>query len=258
MTYSAKCTGCGRCVGSCPVSAINVASVDGKYIAVTDRDLCKDCGQCTAICPSEAREIAGKPMTVSEVLNKVLKDKLFIDASGGGMTISGGECLAHPAFSSALLRAAKEAGLHTAVESCCYASRDIVERVFRDVDFAMLDIKQMDPVKHLAYTGVSNELILENIKFIHNELGIETMISLPTIPGYNDDRENISATAEFVAKELGNDVKIRLLPYHRLGESKNESLGKQMDFSIEIPEDSHMEELKALVESFGVQAQIGG
>ena len=258
MTYAVKCTGCGRCVSVCPKDAISIGPKDDKYIAVTDRALCVNCGKCEEICPNSAREIAGRRQTVQEVLNKVLRDKLFMDASGGGMTISGGECLVHPEFTAALLKAAKEAGLHTAVESCSFGSREVIDFIYRYVDLALLDIKHMDSAKHREYTGVPNETILENIRHIHNDLGIETMISVPTIPGYNDSEENIAATAKFVAEQQGTDVKIRLLPYHRLGESKNESLGKEMNLSIEIPSDEHMKALKALVESYGLAAQVGG
>ena len=258
MTYLVKCTGCGRCVKVCPRQAITVGLRGEKYAEITDRAVCVSCGACVDVCPADAREIAGKPMTVKEVLAKVLRDKMFMDASGGGMTVSGGECLVHPAFTTALLKAAKEAGLHTAVESCSFGSRDVIDSVYRYVDLALLDIKHMDSAKHKEYTGVPNESILENIRHIHNELGIETTISVPTIPGYNDSVENIAATAKFVAEELGKDVKVRLLPYHRLGESKNEALGKGMDFSIEIPSDEHMQALKAVVESYGLTAQVGG
>ena len=258
MTYSSKCTGCGRCTQVCPRQAVRVGERGGKPVAVTDRALCTDCGACVPACPADAREIAGNPMTVAEVLERVLKDKLFLDASGGGMTISGGECLAHPEFSSALLRAAREAGLHTAVESCCFASREAVDQVFPYVDLAMIDVKEMDPQRHKAFTGVSNERILENIRYVYHTLGVETMISVPVIPGYNDTEENLRATAAFIAGELGTDVKVRLLPYHRLGESKNESLGKEMDLSIEIPSEEHMQALRSIVESYGLFAQVGG
>lgn len=258
MTYASKCTGCGRCVEVCPKKAIAVKNNGEKFAAFTDRTLCVNCGACVPVCPVEAREIAGEMMTVEEVLKKVLRDKLFMDASGGGMTVSGGECLMHPEYTSTLLRAAKEAGLHTAVESCAFAGREAVDMVFKHVDLALLDIKHMDSEIHKKYTGVPNEPILENIKHIHNELGVETMISIPTIPDHNDSEENIRATASFIANELGTDVKVRLLPYHRLGESKNESLGKAMDFSIEIPSDEHMQALKAIVESYGLHAQVGG
>ena len=258
MTYLVKCTGCGRCVKVCPKQAIRIGLRGEKYAEITDRTACVSCGVCTEVCPADAREIAGKPMSVKEVLDKVLRDKMFMDASGGGMTVSGGECLVHPAFTAALLQAAKQSGVHTAVESCSFGSREAINSVYRYVDLALLDIKHMDSAKHKEYTGVPNEAILDNIRYIHNTLGIETMISIPTIPGYNDTDENIAATAKFVAAELGRDVRVRLLPYHRLGESKNESLGKEMNFSIDVPSAERMQALKTIVESYGLTAQVGG
>lgn len=258
MTYTNKCTGCGKCITECPNHAITLSEVNSKVIAVTDRKKCCNCGQCVTVCPAEAREIAGKTMSVSEVLEKVQKDRLFIDSSGGGITVSGGEPLMHPDFTEALLRAAKEDGLHTAIESCSFTSRDVVDRIFKYVDLGLLDIKHMDSDTHKKLTGVPNEPILENLKHIYHQLQVPFMISLPTITGYNDSDENIAATAKFIAEELGTDVPVRLLPYHRLGESKNDSLGKEMDFSIEIPTEEHMQHLKAIVESYGLTAQIGG
>ena len=258
MTYASKCTGCGSCAGVCPQKAIRLEAEDGKLRAVTDRALCTDCGVCEAACPNGARELAGRPQTVGGVLKQVLREKLFLDASGGGMTLSGGECLMHPDFSEALLRAAKEQGLHTAVESCCYASREVVDRVFRWVDLGLLDLKHMDSETHKKLTGVPNELILENIKHVCRDLRVPVVVRVPTIPGCSDSDENISATARFVKEELGPDVPVHLLPYHRLGESKSESLGRETPFSAEPPSDEHMQCLKALVESFGLKAQIGG
>lgn len=258
MTYSSKCTGCGRCLPACPKQAITIVEKDGKPLAFTQRDLCINCGECVSACPVDARELAGQCKTVKEVLAKVEKDRMFIDASGGGMTVSGGEPLVHVDFTEALLKAAQEAGLHTAVESCSFGTREAVDRIYRYVDLGLLDIKHMDSKAHEKFTGVPNETILANIKHIHCDMGVEIMISVPTIPGYNDSDENIAATARFVAMELGRDVPVRLLPYHRLGESKNESLGKEMNWSIDIPSDEHMQHLKEIVESFGLKAQIGG
>ena len=257
MTYNTKCTGCGACVKACPKGAVRLAEIDGAVKQETDRSLCVNCGACVAVCPADAREIAGKEMTVREVLDRVLQDKLFLDASGGGMTISGGECLAHPEFSEALLAAAKEAGLHTAVESCSFASREIIDRVFPHVDLGLLDVKHMDPAKHKEYTGVSNEIILDNIRHVYRDLHVPVIVRVPVIPGHNDDEENIAATARF-ASDLGPDVAVHLLPYHRLGDSKLESLGRIPELRLEVPPDEQMQKLKALVESFGVQAQVGG
>ena len=258
MTYASKCTGCGKCVSVCPQKAVSLGTHGSKVVALTDRTRCTDCGACVEFCAAEAREIAGLPMTVGEVLEKVLRDRPFYETSGGGMTVSGGECLMHTEFTEALLYAAKQEGLHTAVESCSFASRETVDRVFRYVDLGLLDIKHMDSARHKELTGVPNEGILDNIRHIHNELGVAVTVRIPVIPGYNDSDGNIGATAAFVAEELGRDVPLHLLPYHRLGESKSESLGKTPALSLDVPPAAHMEHLKALVESFGLASQIGG
>ena len=258
MTYAAKCTACGRCVAACPQKAVSIGTLHDKPCAITDRELCVECGACVDVCPCEAREIVGREKTVREVLEQVLKDKLFIDASGGGMTVSGGECLAHPDFTEALLYAAKEQGLHTAIESSSFASEAVFDQVLRYVDLALLDIKHMDSDIHRELTGVPNEQILSNIRHAVHDLKKNVTVRVPTIPGYNDSEENIRATARFVKEELGPDVGIHLLPYHRLGESKNESLGKVMDLSVSVPSDEHMQGLKRIVESYGLYCQIGG
>ena len=115
-----------------------------------------------------------------------------------------------------------------------------------------------DSEEHRRLTGVPNEQILDNIRHVYHDLKVPVIIRVPTIPGYNDSAENILATAEFAAKELGKDVAVHLLPYHRLGESKNESLGKDMNLGIEVPSDEHMQALKAIVEGCGLTAQVGG
>lgn len=261
MTYSSKCTACGRCLPACPNQAISVffpKNPEDKPYAVTDRTLCTNCGKCIDACPSEAREIAGKDMTVEEVIEEVLKDKLFLTTSGGGMTISGGEALAHADFSATLFQAAHENGLHTAIETCSFASRNVIDKVFPHVDLGLLDIKHMNSDIHKKLTGVPNEQILDNIKHVHNDLHIPVIIRIPTIPGYNADEANIAATAQFVRDELGTDVAIHLLPYHQLGESKTESLGESVFDTIPVPDNDFMENLKQIVESYGLKAQIGG
>lgn len=257
MTYSSKCVGCGKCVPICPNGAISIGPYEDKMIAITDREKCVNCGKCVDICPVEAREIAGKPMSVRDAIDKVKKDKIFYDGSGGGMTISGGEALAHPKFCAHLFAAAHAEGIHTAIESCSYAKREQIDQVYEHVDLALLDLKHMDSVEHERLTGVPNNYILENIRHIHNDLHKPVIIRIPTIPGYNDSVENIKASAEF-AKSLGDDVSINLLPYHRLGDSKAESLGAPRDLQIEVPSEEHMNNLKALVEELGVKCKIGG
>lgn len=257
MTYSSKCTGCGRCVALCPQEAISIGPYEDKYIALTDRSRCVNCGACTGACPASAREIAGRPMTVREVIDQIKQDKLFFDGSGGGMTISGGEALAHPQFSANVFAAAHAEGIHTAIESTAFARREVVDLVFAHVDIALLDVKHMDSKAHERLTGVPNDCILDNIRHIYGELGVPVILRMPTVPGYNDSIENLHAVGRFAAS-LGGDVSVNLLPYHRLGESKSESLGRPRSLGIEPPGSGDMEALKEIVAGHGVQVRIGG
>ena len=260
MSYKSKCTGCGRCISACPEGAIRIVQdgETGKYIAKTDPAKCVDCGKCVPLCPASAREIAGERKTVREVYDKVSQDKLFYAASGGGVTISGGEALIYPDFCAALFEACKEDGIHTAIETSSYAKREAVDQIYEFVDLAMLDIKHMDSETHRQLTGVGNELILDNIKHICHDLKKEIMIRIPCIPTCNDDVENIRATARFVHDELGPEVQIQLLPYNNLGESKNESLGKDIYMKQKRQSDACMEELRQAAEAEGIKAMIGG
>ena len=252
LVYEGRCVSCGACIPACPQGCIRMVS--GK--TVTDRSRCMACGACAEACRFRAREIAGRDMTVSEVMEAVERDRIFF-GSDGGLTVSGGECLYHPLFTEELLQAAKARGIGTAVESCCYASEESIRRVFRYVDTALLDIKQMDDVLHKEYTGVSNKAILDNIILVHG-MGVAIRIRIPVIPGYTDQEDNIRGIAAFVAGRLGREVPVDLLPYHRMGESKNESLGREMDMSIAIPSAEHMAHLRSIVEGYGLECRIGG
>ena len=196
-------------------------------------------------------------MSVDEVLEKVLRDKLFLDESGGGITLSGGEMLYHPEFSAALLAAAHEEGLHTVTESCNFASRDAVDLVYTNVDLAICDIKHMDSETHKKLTGVPNEIILDNIRRIASELHVPLIIRIPVIPNCNDSDENIATTAKFVAQELPEGTQLQLLPYNNLGESKNENLGRIIPFTAHSY-DERINQLKVIAESCGISVQIGG
>jgi len=257
MTYTNKCKGCGRCIPKCPNNAISlVRGETDQLVAVTDRNKCINCGACT-VCPFKARELAGKMTTVRQAIEKVKRDKVFFEGSGGGMTISGGEALAHPDFSANLFAAAHAEGIHTAIETSSFASRTVVDKVFAHVDLALLDVKHMDSAKHKEYTGVPNEQILDNIRHIRNDLKIPVILRVPTIPGYNDDDANIHAVGRFAA-EPGHEVSVNLLPYHRLGESKSESLGRKQNLGLTPPSEDHMNQLKAIIEGYGVRCKIGG
>ena len=253
--FKEKCTGCGRCVDVCPEHAIRVI----EALSNTDRNRCRGCGQCVQVCPNEARSLVGKEITAEEVFQRVKKDELFYKRSKGGVTLTGGEPLFQPDFSKKLLSLCREAGIHTALETCGYASWETLKDLLQYVDLVLFDLKHMNSEKHREYTGVSNNLILENIRKIHHDLKIPVRARIPVIPGYTDSDENIRATAGFIAKELSASVPVHLLAYHQLGGTKYERLGKVgNDFSITPPTNEHMLELQKIVVSYSLDTYIGG
>lgn len=200
----------------------------------------------------------GQDITVSEVLDDISKDEIYFRRSGGGMTLSGGECLAQPEFAEGLLRGAHEYGINTAIETTGFAKREVIEQVVPHIDYVLMDIKHMDPYKHKAFTTQSNELILSNARWIAANAKSLT-IRVPTVPGFNDTPEEIKAIARF-AGSLPGVKELHLLPYHRLGQDKYAGIGRDYTLKeILPPSKEHMEELKAAAESVcALHVQIGG
>ena len=249
------CTGCGKCVQVCPVKAIEI--MEGK--SKTNRNLCRGVGKCAEVCPNEARTLMGRVVTAGEVFKEVNGDSIFYQRSGGGVTLSGGDPVAQPEFSIGILKLCKDAGIHTAIETSGCVKWEILSRILDYVDLVLYDFKEMESAKHKTHTSVSNALILDNVRKIYHERQIPLLARVPVVPGFNDSVDNISATARFVANELGKDVKVHLLPYHRLGETKYERLECVSNAAyIKPPTDEYMEKLKELVESFGLTVTIGG
>lgn len=254
MFYSGKCAGCNTCVTSCPNHAIEAASL-ASCVAMK-WNLCTSCGSCVSVCSKGARELVGSNMSVASVFQKVIADKLFLQESGGGMTISGGEALYHPEFTFSLCHLAKSQGILTAVETSGFASRAVIDQVFSEINLALYDIKHMDSDTHKRLTGVPNEQILDNVSYIFNTLKIPVIIRVPVIPGYNASEENMEAVALFVKNKLSSEVEINLLPYHRLGESKKESLGIAQNQFIEVPTNDFMNSLADIVKSYGLAVKM--
>ncbi len=200
----------------------------------------------------------GRDVTVKEVMEEVLRDRVYYNRSGlGGMTLSGGECLWQPEFSEALLRAAKEYGISTAIETTGYAEIDVIRRLLPHVDTVLMDIKHMDPVKHKEFTTRENQLILENARQIAREAKA-LIIRTPVIPTFNDTVPEIRAIAEF-AKTLEGVREMHLLPYHRIGSDKYAGLGRTYTMShISPPAKEQMQELLAVVNATGLSGKIGG
>ena len=177
----------------------------------------------------------------------------------GGVTLSGGEPLAQPEFAVSILKLSKDAGIHTAIDTCGYAPWETINRVLEYVDLVLYDLKHMDPVEHEKATGVSNSLILDNARRICHESQRLPYDSDPHHPGVQRLFENIEATAAFILKELNSSIPVHLLPYHKLGESKYEQMeGFHTPLGIEAPSEEHLQKLKKILESQGLTVSIGG
>lgn len=200
LFYAEKCTGCGRC----------------KALTLENKNF---------VCFHGAKEVCGKEMCVAEILEEVLKDKIFYDNSGGGMTLSGGEPFYQFEFSLALLKAAKEKGVHTAVETCGYTSKERLMLAAHYTDVFLFDFKETQSLLHKKFTGVGNENILKNLRLL-NTLNKQIILRCPIIPGYNDRKEHFEGICA-VANEFEHILAVELEAYHSLGENKYEALGKK-------------------------------
>jgi pyruvate formate lyase activating enzyme len=198
-------------------------------------------------CFAKSRSIEGKTMTVEEVMDVVKRDVRMFDNSGGGMTVSGGDCEMQPEFTIELLKAAHSEHIHTAVEITGVYTWDLVKRLTDHADYLLYDLKCIDDARHREGTGVSNKNILENAKRLVAE-GKTIHFRMPLIPGYNDDVESVRAVSDFVKNELGLAPEhLELLAYNNLGEEKY----NRIDRAHEQPEhqrqsDEYLEELHAI------------
>ena len=205
------------------------------------------------------KKIVGQDVTVAEVMETVEKDRPYYNRSGGGLTLSGGESLCQPEFARDLLRAAKESGINTAMESMGCAKWETIEEILPWLDHYLLDIKHTNSAKHKEFTGRGNELMLENARRIAESGKTKLSIRVPVIPTFNDTPEEIKSIAVFADKLPGVE-EIYLLPYHRLGQDKYEELGRTYLLpDILPPEPEHMQMLKKVVEiNTRLRCQIGG
>jgi pyruvate formate lyase activating enzyme len=249
-----KCIGkieCGLCLKECPESAI--FTVDSDTRVRINWDLCTNCGKCIPGCPPIALYQFGREMSVDEVLDEVEQDSSFYYESGGGLSLSGGECQLQPDFCAALLEQAHQRGINTAIETASNVPWAFMERILPHVDTVLHDIKLTDPERHKKWTGVDNVRILANLKRAYETFPDKTFIArTPIIPGVNDDEEHIRATLAFI-RPYKNVVDYELLPYMRFGESKYGFLGRVYEMQdFEPPTPDTLARLRAIVdEAFG-------
>ena len=197
----------------------------------------------------------GNEMTVSEVMEKILKDLVFYEESGGGVTFSGGEPLSQPEFLLNLLKSCKEKVIHTTVDTSGHADQETISLIKPYVDLFLYDLKHLDSQKHEKYTGVPNEQVLRNLKLLK---GSKVLIRLPVIPGVNSDDSNVSALGKFLSGEGFKEL--CLLPYHRVGMEKLERLigNRREPYYSEPPTAEVLDKIKSMLEDYGLNVRIGG
>ena len=239
-----KCVNCGRCVIACP----NMAhSIDENGSHVFDRDKCDACGKCVSMCVKSCLTLYGKKMSVESLVEEVLIDKDFYDSSNGGVTLSGGECLMQSDFCLEFLKRLKQLGIHTAVDTCGFVSKETLNKVIPYTDIFLYDVKAIDEDVHIQCTGQSNKQILENLKYL-SDLGKKIEIRIPFVPGYNSSE--IKKIGEFISKI--NITGVRVLPYHNYSETKYKSLGMQSKLPKVLPTDEEIGNVISLLKEQGV------
>lgn len=215
-----RCVRCEGCVAVCTEHCHSIPNGVHRL----DREHCTGCGKCASECPTEALKLSGSLMSVQAALDAVLRDLPFYEKSGGGMTLSGGEPMAQFDFTKALLHAAKEKGISTCIETCGFAPEAQYRELLPVVDCFLYDWKVTDPDAHRRYTGADNRLIRQNLHMLA-AAGAQIVLRCPIIPGYNDDMGHFTGIAA-LANALPQIATIEIEPYHPLGSSKREQLGK--------------------------------
>ena len=231
-----KCINCGKCIQIC---SQNCHTVEQSH--QFKRNKCIGCGACAKICPTHALELCVQTMSADEVYEEVKKDKIFYETSGGGVTISGGEPLYQPEFTSKILQKCRENGIHTAIETSGFASEKSLLLVIEYCDFVLFDIKATDEKLHKQYTGVSLEPILRNLSII-NERGVPFLIRAPIIPTLNDTKEHFVQLKK-LRDSMKNCQGIQLMPYHRTGVYKYDLLDRT--YACKGIKEPSVEELKS-------------
>ncbi|MDW7671408.1 MAG: glycyl-radical enzyme activating protein [Bacillota bacterium] len=256
-----RCLSCGACIQSCPMgtSAITLLPLPrhtaGNNPAPAGDD-CRLCGACAQACPAEALELTGKIMAVDDVMTILEKDALFYDESGGGITFSGGEPLMQPGFLSALLRACRQNGWHTTVDTCGYAPPSVIDEILPLTHLFLYDLKHLDDAVHRKVTGVSNQLILKNLEKL-TAADTPVNIRFPVIPGINDATDHIHALGQYL-NALGLQT-LHLLPYHGIGTDKYARYGMSCLLQdLKRPTPERLAEITVILSKYHLNIIQGG
>lgn len=252
-----KCTGCGTCAAVCPSGAVHMTE---EHQPVWDPKACTFCGKCENFCPAGIREIVGQEYTVKELTKELMKDQMFYEESGGGVTFSGGEVMAMDMeFVLAMAKELKRQDVSLTIDTCGYVPYERFEQILPYVDTFLYDVKVMDPELHKQYIGTDNQLILENLVRLAHD-GARIYIRIPTVKEVNGNEQNMKETIAFLQEHDIHPAQINLLPYHDTGSGKYRKL--DMEYKGTDLHAPDKEEMKALADLFihaGFQnTKIGG
>jgi pyruvate formate lyase activating enzyme len=248
-----RCVVCGECRQACPFG--DTTAGEGPLPARLPP--CTQCEACTESCPTGARQMVGREMSVAQVMEEVLQDRMFYDESKGGVTFSGGEPLLQPQFVQELLAACRHRGIHAAVDTCGFGHTDHLLAMGRLAPLVLYDLKFMDEGRHREFCGVTNRGILENLQAL-DRAHLNIWIRVPVIPGVNDDRANLEAIARLAAT-LRGVRQVNLLPYHKTGVQKFRRLGQSATLEhIAQPGAEALQHALRLFQDFGLETRIGG
>ena len=238
MFYKNKCVLCGKCVTVCPSGALTFDNSP-----VLNPEKCTLCGKCALWCPADAISVCGKTMDTETVFREVRKDKAFNETSGGGVTVSGGECMLYPDFVAELLDKCKKDGIDTAVDTAGNVPFGSLEKVIPFTDIFLYDIKCVTPEAHKKFTGVVNNLILDNYKLLIS-MGKRVIVRVPMTAECNANDEEFPKIAAFLNEY--KPEKVELLPYHALGENKYRAIGREPEI-FHAPSKEDMERFKGMI-----------
>jgi pyruvate formate lyase activating enzyme len=252
LFFEENCISCKACLAACPEGEV----IENYW--PTDRDVCTGCGACVDVCYSESRTLVGENKSVTEILEKILQDKVFYDVSGGGVTIGGGEPTMQADFVSSVLKECRHNGIHTALETCGHTDWKNLAKILEQTQLLLFDLKHMDSQIHRQHTGVTNDLILMNAKRSMSKVE-EMVIRLPLIKNVNDSHDNIKQLGLFIQNELPKVSRVDVLPYHSTGESKCKRLGTQYPLTgLEPFTSDEVSKVTNLLADFDLEVVVGG
>ena len=246
-----RCLRCGRCVELCQQKAVTL-----NEAVHTETDRCSVCGECESFCWSDARQVSGKWMTVDDIITEIERDAAFYQQSCGGITLSGGEPLMQAEFAIEVLRTCRNREWHTAFDTCGHADWSLVDQVREVTDLFLYDLKLMDDTEHRYYTGVSNALVINNLRKLC-ELNENLVIRFPVIPTITDTETNLNALASFV-RTLPNTPLLHVLPFHPLAIEKYRRLDKPYLLENVTSTPERLEEVQFLLSRHDLNVSIGG